>query len=153
VRLSPLGTAAITGLLYQPQMMDDGDCGAIGGIKVGRGNRSTRRRPASAPLFPPQIPLDQTRARTRTAAVGSQKLTAWAMARPNHKVSSDSDFKGLNCLPTNCVYHPQYIPRSIRSILHGYAVPWHILYMRTVSTRFKFFENLVNLFSCVPYKS
>jgi hypothetical protein len=32
VRLSPLGTAATTGLLYQPQMIDDGDCGAIGGM-------------------------------------------------------------------------------------------------------------------------
>jgi hypothetical protein len=38
VRLSPLGTAATTGLLYQPQMIDDGDCGAIGGMKMGRGN-------------------------------------------------------------------------------------------------------------------
>jgi hypothetical protein len=35
VRLSPLGTAATTGLLYQPQMIDDGDCGAIGGMKIG----------------------------------------------------------------------------------------------------------------------
>jgi hypothetical protein len=60
VRLSPLGTAATTGLLYQPQMIDEGDCGAIGGMKVGRGNRSTRRKPAPAPLCPPQIPLDQT---------------------------------------------------------------------------------------------
>jgi hypothetical protein len=31
VRLSPLGTVATTGLLYQPQI-DDGDCGAIGGM-------------------------------------------------------------------------------------------------------------------------
>jgi hypothetical protein len=30
-------------------MIDDGDCGAIGGMKIGRGNRSTRRKPASAP--------------------------------------------------------------------------------------------------------
>jgi hypothetical protein len=37
VRLSPLGTAATSGLLYQPQMTD-GDCGAIGGMKIGRGN-------------------------------------------------------------------------------------------------------------------
>jgi hypothetical protein len=51
VRLSPLGTAATTGLLYQPQMIDDGDCGEIGGMKIGRGNRSTRRKPAPAPLF------------------------------------------------------------------------------------------------------
>jgi hypothetical protein len=38
VRLKPLGTAATTVLLYQPQMIDDGDCEAIGGIKIGRGN-------------------------------------------------------------------------------------------------------------------
>jgi hypothetical protein len=76
VRLSPLGTAATTGLLYQPQMIDDGDCGEIGGIKIGRGNRSAQRKPAPAPLCPPQIPHDQTRARTRAAAVGSQRLTA-----------------------------------------------------------------------------
>jgi hypothetical protein len=38
VRLSPLGTAANTGLWYQPQMIDDGDCGIIGGMKIGRGN-------------------------------------------------------------------------------------------------------------------
>jgi hypothetical protein len=49
-RLSPLGTAATTGLLYQPQMIDDGDCGEIGGMKICRGNRSTRRKPAPAPL-------------------------------------------------------------------------------------------------------
>jgi hypothetical protein len=49
-------------------MRDDGDCGENGGMKIGRGNRSTRRKPAPAPLCPPQIPHDQTRARTRTAA-------------------------------------------------------------------------------------
>jgi hypothetical protein len=62
--------------IVQPQMIDEGDCGEIGGIKIGRGNRSTRRKPAPAPFCPPQIPLDQTRARTRAAAVGSQRLTA-----------------------------------------------------------------------------
>jgi hypothetical protein len=68
--------------IVQPQMIDEGYCGANGGMKIGRGNRSTRRKPAPAPFCPPQIPLDQTRARTRAAAVGSQRLTAWAMARP-----------------------------------------------------------------------
>jgi hypothetical protein len=28
--------AATTGLLYQPRMINDGDCGEIGGIKTGR---------------------------------------------------------------------------------------------------------------------
>jgi hypothetical protein len=51
-----LGTAATTGLLYQPRMIGDGDCGEIGGMKIGRGSRSTRRKPATAPLCPPQIP-------------------------------------------------------------------------------------------------
>jgi hypothetical protein len=62
VRLSPLGTAATIDLLYQPQMIDDGVYGANGGMKIGRGNRSTRRKPAPAPLCPPQIPHDQIRA-------------------------------------------------------------------------------------------
>jgi hypothetical protein len=38
VRLNPLGTVVITDLLYQPQMIDDGDRGAISGMKIGRGN-------------------------------------------------------------------------------------------------------------------
>jgi hypothetical protein len=58
VRLSPLGTTATTGLLYQPQMIGDGDCGEIGGMKIGRVNRNTRRKPAPAPLFTPQIVHD-----------------------------------------------------------------------------------------------
>jgi hypothetical protein len=53
-----VGTAATTGLLYQHRMIDEGDCGEIGGMKIGRGNRSTRRKPAPAPLCPPQIPHD-----------------------------------------------------------------------------------------------
>jgi hypothetical protein len=76
VGLSPLGTAATSGLLYKPQMINEGDCGAIGGMKSGRGNRSTRRKPAQAPLCPSQIPQDQIRARTRATAVGSQRLTS-----------------------------------------------------------------------------
>jgi hypothetical protein len=43
-----LGTAATSGLLYKPQMIDEGDCGAIGGMKIDRGNWSTRKKPAPA---------------------------------------------------------------------------------------------------------
>jgi hypothetical protein len=56
VRLSPLGTSATVGLLYQPRMFDDDDYGAVGGMRIRRGNRSTRRKPAPVPLCPPQIP-------------------------------------------------------------------------------------------------
>jgi hypothetical protein len=55
VGLSPC-TAATSGLLYQPQMIGEGDCGAISGMKIGRGNRSTRRKPAPAPLCPFNCP-------------------------------------------------------------------------------------------------
>jgi hypothetical protein len=75
MRLSPFGTAATAVLLYQPRMIDDGDCGAIGELKIGRGNPSTRRKPAPVPLCPPQIPHMLSRARTRAAVVGSQRLT------------------------------------------------------------------------------
>jgi hypothetical protein len=71
----------LTGLLYQPQMIDD-ECGAVSGIRIGRGNRSTWRKPASVPLCPPKIPHDLTWARTRAAEVGSRRLTTWVMARP-----------------------------------------------------------------------
>jgi hypothetical protein len=74
VRLNPLGTAVTIDLLHQPQMIDD--CGAIRGMKVGRGNQNTRRKPAPVPLCPLQIPHDLTWARTQAAAVGSQRLTA-----------------------------------------------------------------------------
>jgi hypothetical protein len=49
----------------------------VGRMKTGRGNRSTRRKPAPAPLCPPQIRHELTWDRTRASAVGNL-----AMARP-----------------------------------------------------------------------
>jgi hypothetical protein len=42
VRLIPLGTAAIVCRIVP--VPDDHDCGAIGGMRIGRGNRSTWRK-------------------------------------------------------------------------------------------------------------
>jgi hypothetical protein len=68
--LGPLGTAATAWpIVPAPGDYDDAE---FGGMKIGRVNRSMRRKPAPAPLSPPQIPLDQTRDRTRAAGVGSQ---------------------------------------------------------------------------------
>jgi hypothetical protein len=83
VRLSPHGTAATVVLLYQPQMIDDYVCGATGGMEIGRGSRNTRRKPSPMPRCPPQIPYNLTRVRMWVAAVGSQRLTAWAITRPS----------------------------------------------------------------------
>jgi hypothetical protein len=71
----------LTGLLYQPRPIDD-ECRAVGGMRIVMGNRSTWRKPAPVPLCPPHIPHDLNWARTRAAAVGNRRLTAWAMARP-----------------------------------------------------------------------
>jgi hypothetical protein len=71
----------LTGLLYQPRTIDN-ECGAVGWMRTGRGNRSTRRKRAPVPLCPPLISHDPTWAWTWAATVGSQWLTAWAMARP-----------------------------------------------------------------------
>jgi hypothetical protein len=80
VRLSPL-----IGLLYQPWMIHHDECGAVSGMRIGRRNRSTRRKPAPVPLFPPQIPQYLTWARTQTAAVRIRRLTASDMTRPNSR--------------------------------------------------------------------
>jgi hypothetical protein len=74
VQLCPLGMAATDWpIVPAPGDYDDGE---FGGMKTGMGNRSTWRKPAPAPLCPPQILLDLARDRTRAAAVGSQRLTA-----------------------------------------------------------------------------
>jgi hypothetical protein len=73
VQRDPLGTAATSRpIVPAPGDYDDGE---IGGMMIGRGNRSTRRKPASVPLCPPQTP-HAARTRTRAAAVGIQRLTA-----------------------------------------------------------------------------
>jgi hypothetical protein len=81
VRLSPLGTSATIWPIVEPRMIYD-ECGAVCGMRIGKGNRSTQRKPASVPLCPPQIPHNLTWTRTRPAALGSRLLTAWALARP-----------------------------------------------------------------------
>jgi hypothetical protein len=48
------------------------------GMRIGRGNRSTRRKPTPVPLCPPHTPHGLTWNRKRVAAVGSRRLTAWA---------------------------------------------------------------------------
>jgi hypothetical protein len=53
--LGPLGTSATE----WPIVPAPGDCddGEFGGMKIGGGNRSTRRKPAPTPICPLQIPL------------------------------------------------------------------------------------------------
>jgi hypothetical protein len=65
-RLSPLGTSA-TNWLIVPALDD--------GTRIGRGNRSIRRKPAPVPLCPPRIPHDLTWDRTLVTMVVSRRRT------------------------------------------------------------------------------
>jgi hypothetical protein len=72
VQLGPLGTEAThRPIVPAPVDYDDGDTGGM----IGRGNRSTRRKPAPVPLCPPQT-SHAARTRNRAAAMRSQRLTA-----------------------------------------------------------------------------
>jgi hypothetical protein len=61
--VGPRGTAATNKPIVPAP--GDYDNGEIGGIMIGKGIRSTRRKPAPMLLYPPQIPHA---ARTRTRA-------------------------------------------------------------------------------------
>jgi hypothetical protein len=96
----------------------DYDNGEIGGI-IGRGNRSTRRKPAPVPLCPPQTPY-AARTRTRTAAVGSQRLTAELRHRLNLRNIKSSVFRDI----TSCVLlkSNRYFGGTHRRHLHGWRM-------------------------------
>jgi hypothetical protein len=73
VQLGPLGTAVTNRpIVPAPGGYDEGE---IDGMMIGRGNRSTRRKPAPMPICSPQTP-HTARTRTRAATVGSQRLTS-----------------------------------------------------------------------------
>jgi hypothetical protein len=58
VQLGPLGMSATDWpIVPAPADYDDGE---FGGMKIGKGSRSTGRKPVPAPLCPPQIPIDHT---------------------------------------------------------------------------------------------
>jgi hypothetical protein len=56
VQLGPLGTS-VTNWPIVPAPADYED-GEFGGMMIGKGNRSTRRKSSPVPLCPPQIPHD-----------------------------------------------------------------------------------------------
>jgi hypothetical protein len=75
--VSPLDTSATNWpIVLAPDENVDDNFGAVGGMRIGRGSRSTRKKPTPVPLCPPQISHDLTRALTRTPEVGSRQLTA-----------------------------------------------------------------------------
>jgi hypothetical protein len=103
-------------------------------MRIDKWNRSIRREHVPVPLCPPQIPHDLTWARTRAAAVGSRRLTAWAMVRPPPLISEikSSTFIGelmwtnsrfvphrKHSLPHVCFYINS--PNSVVSVYRGWT--------------------------------
>jgi hypothetical protein len=90
--LGPRGTAA----MYWPIVPVPGDCedGEVGGMKFGwQGKPTYSEKTCPGANLSTTNPTCQTRARTLAAAVGSQRLTASAMARPT-KVTKNSQCDG-----------------------------------------------------------
>jgi hypothetical protein len=99
VRLSPLGTSGIN--------WPDG-CGAVGRMRIGKGNRSTRR-PAPMPLLSPQIPHDLTWARILRSYMWWDMLTQaaslmWSRIRstPTQSLSQEAAGERLPRSPHHC---------------------------------------------------
>jgi hypothetical protein len=119
----------LIGLLYQPQMIDD-ECGPVCGMRIGRGNRSTRRKPAPMPLCPPQIPHDLTLARTQAAAVESRRLTAWAIARQFQTLDVHSYGQAFNEFESSIHFWSLF--RVFVAIIHGGLISSNLLYFKNV---------------------
>jgi hypothetical protein len=103
VQLGPLGTATTNRPIVPAP--GDYDGGEIDGM-IGKGNRSTWRKPAPVPLCRPQTP-HAARTRTRAAAVGSQRLTALATARPKYvrKLENHTNTLAVNLLDNSETTH------------------------------------------------
>jgi hypothetical protein len=116
VHLGLLGTAATNRPTERAPGDYDGDTGGM----IGRGNRSTRRKPAQVPLCPPQT-SHAARTRTRAAEVRSQRLTAWATARPIIRLISDTLSAAVEILTRHACSGVSSITASLPVQRHSYS--------------------------------
>jgi hypothetical protein len=148
VRLSPLGTSATVGLLYQPQMIDD-DYEAVGGMRIGRGNRSTRRKPAPVPLCPPQIPHDLGSNPGRRSNILSAIFPSSTNSRAVWMFLERKAQNKRTCdrvWPSVRAFHLQYYSAYRKSLYYNLlrefnCCPWrHNLYFKWSSNQTSFFS-------------
>jgi hypothetical protein len=90
-------------------MTDDDERGAVGGMRIGSGNRSTKRKPAPVPLSPPQIPHDLTWARARLLTAGTAHVV---FLNPSKKIlehlewATAASFSVLQFIIHEASYYP-----------------------------------------------
>jgi hypothetical protein len=146
VQLGPLGTAATDRpLVPAPVNYDKREIGEMNG----RGNWSSRRKPAPVPLCPPQPP-HAARTQTRVAVVGSQGLTAWATAWSASEQIAQINISARKRPSNNGkekilieILHNSYSPLNIIkwSNLEG----WHMLDIQNTCRHDKWINCLQNL--------
>lgn len=125
LRLSPLRTPVTRGLPCQLRVMLY-ECGAIGGMLIGKANRRTRSNFSQVPLRQPQISHYLTWDLTRANAVEGQRLTSliWGFplktflaecCSPNHILKTNLKWKGItlgvnichNSYTNCCFFHSE----------------------------------------------
>jgi hypothetical protein len=97
-------------LLYQPRTIDDDECRAVGGIRISRGNRSTRRKHATVPC-PSKIPHELTWARTQAA----EELVAYYMLVSCFAYSTNLKMEAMSTTETSANFHwiaLRYVPEG-----------------------------------------
>jgi hypothetical protein len=82
VRLCLLGAAATTGLLYQPRMIDNGDCGAVSRWRLDGETEVLGEKRPQRHCVHHNFHMTRPGFWTRAAAVGSRRLTTWSTAQP-----------------------------------------------------------------------
>jgi hypothetical protein len=119
--------------------MIDNECGEVGGMRIGRGNRNTRRKPAPVPLCPPQIPHDLTRHRTRVAAATNRLSYGTDVPDPWLDVKAYQEDPETGHLDTDFLFPPvlkQILKwfTSPKLLLHAFhnALPINFIKMKPV---------------------
>jgi hypothetical protein len=130
-KLGPLGTLVSSGWLWGWRILWNEDW---------QGKPNYSGIPAPAPLCPPQIPLDQTQARTEATAVGSQRLTTWAMAQPfrellitaTHSMTPCGLINMYWCLRGNCCFHIQERRKFPMEQWYLFIMLHNVIFQRTI---------------------
>jgi hypothetical protein len=109
--VSPIGTAATIGLLHQPQIVDDGDCGAVGGMRIwqGKPKYSEKTCPSATlsstdPTWPDQgsntgrCGRKPAINRLNYGTVRDNSITKCSYTTSSSYIASDS-FQIISCMP------------------------------------------------------
>jgi hypothetical protein len=110
-------------LSYQPWMIDDDKCGSASEMRIGRRNRSTRRKPAPASLCPPQIPYEMTWARTRANRLRYGTACSQPVRRRmNYSIAVVVQFQARRALGRSNTGTMYFTPAEGQGICQQYSV-------------------------------